>query len=619
MMFNFKKYRLVDTWVAAVSAFACAVGIATLIGWQFRIPFLKAPFPASVTTFMAPNTALCFILTGVALWMLRDKDTSIWSTFLGRACAAFVFVFASLTSLEFLTGLDFRIDGLFFAHRLNDWTLHSPPGRFGSNTPIAFLLLALALLLLDRQWKEQPLSEILSMAAGLVAFLVLIGYSYGIPYLSVVNVGSTFVLRMATHTAITFLVLSTGVFFARREYGLAALLLARDVSGVVARRLLMTVIVVVPAIGWLWTKSAVAGIVDPAVGTVLLVGSTVAIFSVLTLDTARRLRKQNIEREYLEAMQLLASIIESSDDAIYTRSLDGTITSWNKGAERLFGYTAGEAIGQPLAHAMSPEQRYPEHHHEVSDQHEIRDLLQRISRGERIEHYESARVCKDGHVIDVSMTISPMRDTHGKITGGSAVVRDVTERKRAQKALEESEARFRNLVEASPDAIFVHSAGKIVFANPATLKLYGAKTPEQVIGKGVFDLVHPDYRSLIKQRAETDHRLGKASGPVESVRIRLDGSLVEVESIGIPITWQGAPAIEVVHRDITERKRAQQTALGVGKTPGVGRAGRALYWIMGVGCNFRCARLVGRGLSPDGIHEREFSLHSGRFSQSSSS
>jgi len=247
---GFGRYSgLVVPWAAAAGVFAGFVGIVVLIGWQFRIPFLKAPFPATTSTFMAPNTALCFILLGLSLWLQRRKGGGVRSSFLGKACAAFVFVFGSLTLLEHMTSLDLGIDRLFFAHRLSDWTLVGPPGRFAWSTALAFVPLALALLLLDRKWKEQPLSEILALAAGLVAFFGLIGYWYGIPYLSGVTVGSTFVLRMALHTAITFLALSTGVFFARTEDGVAALLLSRDISGAIARRLLVTIVIVLPLLG----------------------------------------------------------------------------------------------------------------------------------------------------------------------------------------------------------------------------------------------------------------------------------------------------------------------------------------------------------------------------------
>jgi two-component system cell cycle sensor histidine kinase/response regulator CckA len=542
-----KKYRLADTWVAATSALAFAVGIAVLIGWQVRILFLKNPF--STGTAMAPNTALFFILLGLSMWLQREKGRGIRSILVEKGCAGFVLVFASLTLLEYASDSDLRIDRWFFSHRLSDWTLNAPPGRFAWDTSLAFMFLALALLLLDRKWKEQPLSEILSLAAGLIAFLGLIGYMYGVPYLYSDS-------RMALHTAITFVVLSTSVFFARREEGFAALLLSRDISGVIARRLVLTVVVALPVLGWLLIRAEEMGLVGREFGTVLLVCVAIAVFSALTLETARRLQRQNIDREYVEAMHLLASIIESSDDAIYTRSLDGVITSWNKGAERLYGYTAAEAIGQS-ATFLEPRE-HPD---------EIFDLLQRIRSGERIERHESARMCKDGHSVDVSMTISPLRDNNGKITGSSAIVRDVTERKRSTQKLAESEARFRDLVEASPDAIFVNCAGKIAFANSATLKLLGANAPEQIVGKDAYHFVHPDYLPTIKQRIETHHRRVAVTAPsvtphpLECIYIRQDGSQVEVEAVGIPISWQGSNAIEIVARDITERKRAQQTVL----------------------------------------------------------
>ncbi len=135
------------------------------------------------------------------------------------------------------------------------------------------------------------------------------------------------------------------------------------------------------------------------------------------------------------------------------------------------------------------------------------------------------------------------------------------EHKVLQDALKGSEARFRNLVEASPDAIFVYCAGKIVFANPATLKLLGAETPEQIIGKSAFEFIHPNYLPAITERIELDFRLGRASAPLETVYIRMDGSFVDIEAAGISMDWHGMPAIEVVARDITERKRAQRTVL----------------------------------------------------------
>jgi two-component system CheB/CheR fusion protein len=119
--------------------------------------------------------------------------------------------------------------------------------------------------------------------------------------------------------------------------------------------------------------------------------------------------------------QRLASIVESSDDAIISKGLDGIITSWNRGAERLFGYTPAEIIGKPVT-ILIPEDRM----------HEEPDIIDRIRRGERVDHYDTVRRCKDGSLIDISLTISPLKGAGGQITGASKIARDVTERKRAQ-------------------------------------------------------------------------------------------------------------------------------------------------------------------------------------------
>ena len=133
-----------------------------------------------------------------------------------------------------------------------------------------------------------------------------------------------------------------------------------------------------------------------------------------------------------EARARLAAIIESSEDAIVSKTLDGVIRSWNAGAERLFGYTAEEAVGRSITLIIPPERLDEE-----------RAILERLRRGERVEHFETVRVAKDGRRLDISLTISPIRDGAGHIIGASKIARDITERKRAEDALRESEARYR--------------------------------------------------------------------------------------------------------------------------------------------------------------------------------
>jgi PAS domain S-box-containing protein len=142
----------------------------------------------------------------------------------------------------------------------------------------------------------------------------------------------------------------------------------------------------------------------------------------------RALRESEEHAQHTRA--LLASIVESSDDAIISKSLDGRITSWNASASRVFGYAPEEAIGKPIMMIIPPEH-----------QHEERLILQRLGRGERIEHFETVRVAKDGRRIDVSLTISPVHDRRGHVVGASKVARDVSERKRMEEKLREADRR----------------------------------------------------------------------------------------------------------------------------------------------------------------------------------
>jgi PAS domain S-box-containing protein len=134
--------------------------------------------------------------------------------------------------------------------------------------------------------------------------------------------------------------------------------------------------------------------------------------------------------------ELLAAIVASSDDAIVSKNLDGTITSWNRSAERIFGYTMEEAIGQPIT-LIVPQDRLDEE----------AEILARLRKGERVDHFHTIRRCKDGTTIDVSLTISPVKDASGRIVGASKVARDITKQLRDEEALRQSEDRYRKLSE----------------------------------------------------------------------------------------------------------------------------------------------------------------------------
>jgi PAS domain S-box-containing protein len=138
-----------------------------------------------------------------------------------------------------------------------------------------------------------------------------------------------------------------------------------------------------------------------------------------------------------KAIGLLAAIVDSCEDAIVSKTLEGVITSWNAGAERVFGYTSAEAVGQHISLIIPVDRR-----------NEETAIIERIKRGERIEHFDTIRVHKDKTSLDISLTISPVRDAKGNIVGASKIARDITQRKEMERALRDSEARYRTLAAA---------------------------------------------------------------------------------------------------------------------------------------------------------------------------
>lgn len=184
-----------------------------------------------------------------------------------------------------------------------------------------------------------------------------------------------------------------------------------------------------------------------------------------------------------EAAGILAAIVESSDDAIIGKDLDGMVLSWNKGAERLYGYTAEEMTGRPIS-ILIPDGR-PD---------ELVTILERIRAGTRITHHETVRRTKNGQLVDISLAVSPIKDATGHIVGASAIARDITARKLADAALRTSEARWRSVIESAVDGIVVIDAHGVIEAfNPAAERLFGY-AERDVLGQNVTLLMPSPYR-----------------------------------------------------------------------------------------------------------------------------
>jgi PAS domain S-box-containing protein len=242
---------------------------------------------------------------------------------------------------------------------------------------------------------------------------------------------------------------------------------------------------------------------------------------------------------------LLAAIVDSSDDAIISKSLDGVITSWNQSAERLFGYKAEEAIGRSMGLIVPPDR-----------QNEEATILDNIRRGQRIEHFETIRVRKDGTQVAVSLTISPVKNHSGLVVGASKTARDITERKRAELALRESEERFRAIVETTPECVkLVTSEGILLHMNSSGLKMVGATCAELVVGTNVYDLIAAEDRDRFRTFNERICRGEK--GCLEFGVVGLQGEARHMETHAAPFRMPDGTVVQLgVTRDITERTRA---------------------------------------------------------------
>ncbi len=174
--------------------------------------------------------------------------------------------------------------------------------------------------------------------------------------------------------------------------------------------------------------------------------------------------------------------MESSEDAIISRTLDGTIISWNRGAERLYGYAAEEVIGRSNAFLYPPE--HP---------HEMPEILEKIRRGESIDHYETVRVTKDGRRVHVSLTVSPTIDAAGNVTGDSGIAHDITERKRIEEDLRKAQEHFRTVFEEAAVGLCTADprSWTLLETNEAYRKMFGY-TEEELRGKNISDISHPE-------------------------------------------------------------------------------------------------------------------------------
>ncbi|HWN18584.1 MAG TPA: PAS domain S-box protein [Gemmatimonadales bacterium] len=259
--------------------------------------------------------------------------------------------------------------------------------------------------------------------------------------------------------------------------------------------------------------------------------------------------------ESLDAARL-AAIVQSSDDAIVSKTLEGEILTWNTAAERIFGYSAEEMVGASIYKLIPPDLH-----------HEEEEVLRRIARGESVAHYEAMRLRKDGTLIPVELTVSPVRNAAGRVVGASSVKRDVSERRRAA----EISSRLAAIVQSSDDAIVSKTLeGMVLDWNGAAERMYGVSARD-MIGRSIYTLVPPELQheeaTILERVAQGEH-----VAHYETVRLREGGGRFDISLTLSPIrdTTGRIIGASSIQRDITASKRSEEALRQASKMEAIG-------------------------------------------------
>ncbi len=241
----------------------------------------------------------------------------------------------------------------------------------------------------------------------------------------------------------------------------------------------------------------------------------------------------------------LTPIWESIDEAVIVTDLSGKVISWNPGAEKLYGYSPEEMIGKYMLFLIPFDKK-----------DEFYNIISEMKNGRKIFHLETERIGKNGKRINVESTIIPVRNRSGKITNISSVTTNITYRIQLMKDLKESEKRYRDLVELSPNIMGIQQDGKIVFINSTGVRAWGSDDSRALLGKWLLRIIHPDDRLLLRDIEEQLFD-GKQVSGIELRIIKSDGSILFLEVSAKLFIYLGKIAVQFIANDITQRKNIE--------------------------------------------------------------
>lgn len=507
-----------------------------------------------------PNGAFGFALLTIALLLLDSSTRQLRAVSRGAAlCAALI---GALTSFEYLTGRSLGIDQLLFAGPLSA----VDSGRMSPVTALNLVLMGSAILLLDFRWRRFSPSMLLTGISASLCFLTLTGSAYDSGSLNQLSMFH----RVSRYAPLSFLLLCVAITLARPGRGVAAILLRRDLGGEAARRLLPVAIFIPFTAGLLIFRMQKAGTYGPALMVFLFLVAPVVIFVPLVLLSASLLSRLERERKQSEhelrvSTQRFSSVVASAMDAIITLDGNMRVVVFNEAAEKMFGCPAWEAMGASLDRFLPPQFRESHEAH-------IRTFgIAGVTARSMISPGILSAVRVSGEQFPIEATVS-----HIQVAGQelyTVILRDITERKRVEETLSQSEARFRWIYEQAAVGIGqVGLDGRLLMVNAALCRMLGYEESE-LRGKQVSDIIHPD--DLAREAAMLDamQRGHQPSYSIEKRYLHRNGSAVWVnvnssvvnDSAGVQLY-----RISVI-QNVTERKRAEEQLKQAQKMEAIGR------------------------------------------------
>ncbi|NEU83416.1 PAS domain S-box protein [Nostoc sp. UIC 10630] len=559
----------------AASVISILVGSLVVIGWWLGIEVLKRGFPGSPAT-MKVNTALCFVLSGLSLWLFlkvgnKGKRTiqnyPDSSTFrlldfptlvISRVCAIAVTTIAVLTLCEYLFGWNLGIDEMLFLDSPTSMTTLYP-GRMGVNTAFNFMLVSVALqnLINPKNHRSYWSAQIIALIATLISFQALMGYAYKVKVLYGL---APYTTSMALHTAVLFILLSIGILWARAEQGLMRVVTSDTYGGLLARRLLVAAIAVPFVLGWIIVEGQRAGQYDPAFAVSVFAIVLIVIFSILIWQSARVIERLSHQRDLAQKVlrtyqDKLGSFVDSNVIGILFGDVYGGIQEANDEFLRMIGYTQEDLSEGRLSwsNITPPEYLYMD----------LRGVAEaQGNTNATCTPYEKEYIRKDGSRIPVLVGYVLLGE---KREESVAFILDLSERKLA----EAEQQKLVSLVENSSDFIGIATLeGQLLYINDAGQKLVGLASLEEVRQKVVLDYFMPKDKAYFqKYILPTVLSEGRWQGEF-CFRHLQTGQPIPVDYNIFTVTDNntGQPiALATVTRNISEQKKAKEKILQLNK------------------------------------------------------